>query len=84
MGRENVKNIQKTNKICCCFGGENLKLLGGGGISPLKALKKKTLDRVLHLLMLATKHIYAELSYHTGVSHGIAYVSNMHDEVNFI
>ena len=22
MGRENAKNIQKTNKICYCFGGE--------------------------------------------------------------
>ena len=33
MGRENAKNIQKTNKICYCFGG-------GGKFSPLKALKK--------------------------------------------
>ena len=34
MGRENVKNIQKTNEICYCLGGK---------FTPLKALKKKTL-----------------------------------------
>ena len=39
VGRENVKNIQKTNKLCYYLGG-NLKLRGE--ISPLKALKKNT------------------------------------------
>ena len=32
VGRENVKNIQKTNEICYCLGGK---------FPPLKALKKK-------------------------------------------
>ena len=39
MGRENVKNIQKTTKFVIVLGG-NSKFRGGGGISPLKALKK--------------------------------------------
>ena len=46
VGRENVKNIQKTNKICYCLGGGgggNLKLRGEippPPPPPLKALKK--------------------------------------------
>ena len=38
MGRENVKDIQKINKICYC--------LGGWEFPPIKALKKKTLEMV--------------------------------------
>jgi len=34
VGRENVKNIKKTNKLCYCLGGK---------FPPLKALKNKTL-----------------------------------------
>ena len=37
-----MKNIQKTNKICCCLEG-NLKLGGGGGgISCPKGPEKST------------------------------------------
>ena len=36
-----MKNIQKTNKICCCLEG-NLKLGGGGGISRPKGPEKST------------------------------------------
>ena len=42
VGREDVNNIQKTNKICYYLGGK-FKTWGGGelgGIFPLKALKK--------------------------------------------
>ena len=36
MGREKVENIQKTNKIGYCLGGE------GGNLNLIKALKKNT------------------------------------------
>ena len=31
MGRENVKNIRKTNKLCYCLGGGEFKTWEGGG-----------------------------------------------------
>ena len=40
MGKENVKNIQKTNKICYCLGGKFKTL--GGEISPPKGPEKNT------------------------------------------
>ena len=43
MGRENVKNIQKTNKQNLLVFGGKFKTWGGGEFPPLKALKKKTL-----------------------------------------
>ena len=40
-----MKNIQKTNEICCCLGGEIQNLGGGRGeFPPLKALKKTLVE----------------------------------------
>ena len=44
VGRENVKNIQKTNKICYCLGGGGIQNLGGE-ISPPKGPEKNTGQR---------------------------------------
>ena len=40
VGRENVKNILKSNEICYCLGG---KFKTWGKFPPLKALKKTLL-----------------------------------------
>ena len=40
VGRENVKNVKKQNKICCCLGG-NFKTLGGEFLPP-KGPEKNT------------------------------------------
>ena len=43
MGRENVKNIQKTNQICYCLGGGGWGIQNlGGKISPPKGPEKNT------------------------------------------
>ena len=47
VGRENVKNIQKTNKICYCLGGGgNLKLREK--ISSPKGPEKKSLFQAIY------------------------------------
>ena len=47
MGRENVKNIQKTNQICYCFYfGGDLKLRGD--FPSLKALNKTLSPSMSH------------------------------------
>ena len=49
MGRENVKNIQKTNESCCFLGGKFKTL--GGEISPPKGPEKNTADSESHSSM---------------------------------
>ena len=54
VGRENVKNIQKTNKICYCLGGG-----GRGGISPLTTMKKKNTVTYTSITAQFNKYIFS-------------------------
>ena len=62
-GEKCEKHRKKTNKICYCLGGGILKL-GGGGIFPLKALKKKKKKKSLPTVVSINRYFIIRSNKH--------------------